>query len=154
MSRAKTLPVTMLRGPVRLDSVQGSRQNLVFELEVQGEPVPKARARARRGQRAFTPARTRQATDQLTWEIVGALERSPALTFKGPLRLELEFDRASRRRCDLDNLAKLVMDAGIGVLWDDDSQIVELELAKREDRRRPRTVIRLYTVSTPLEDGT
>jgi len=29
-------------------------------------------------------------------------------------------------QCDADNLAKLYLDAGNGVLWDDDSQVVEL----------------------------
>jgi len=31
---------------------------------------------------------------------------------------------------DLDNLAKLVLDAANGILWDDDSQIIKLHLSK------------------------
>lgn len=97
-----------------------------------------------RGQRAFTPARTRHATDQLTWSILGELGVAPYLT--GELRVELEFHRASSRRADLDNLAKLVLDAGNGVLWRDDSQIVELELVKHDRARMPRTVIRVFSL--------
>lgn len=34
------------------------------------------------------------------------------------------------RKHDLDNLAKVVLDACTGILWNDDGQIVELELSK------------------------
>lgn len=50
--------------------------------------------------------------------------------------VELFFKNESRR--DLDNFNKLVLDAGSGLLWDDDSQIQELIIRKYVDKAKPR----------------
>jgi Holliday junction resolvase RusA-like endonuclease len=51
----------------------------------------------------------------------------------GPVRVELEFVRARKPDStpDVDNLAKLPLDAANGLLWKDDAQVVELRALKR-----------------------
>lgn len=47
-------------------------------------------------------------------------------------------------RPDIDNLAKLVLDAANGVLWEDDSQIVSMKLTK-EYSVKPGTFICIWS---------
>jgi len=49
------------------------------------------------------------------------------------------------RRVDLDNLAKIPLDALNELAWEDDSQIVSLIASKHLDRDNPRTEIELWT---------
>jgi Holliday junction resolvase RusA-like endonuclease len=112
---------------------------LVADLQLLGEPVPKARARVtRRG--TFTPAKTLHA--EMAWEwLMRGRAQTPT---REPIILEANFFLSNRRRCDLDNLLKLVVDAGNGIVWNDDSQIVELVAHKHVDRDQPRTLLRVW----------
>lgn len=113
---------------------------LLLELTVEGEPRAKGRPRFANGH-AFTPPRTREAETAFKWH-ARAAHRSAPLT--EPLLVCIDFFIGSRRRVDTDNLTKLVCDSGNGVLWQDDSQIVELRVRRQIDRGRPRTVVRVY----------
>lgn len=48
-----------------------------------------------------------------------------------------------RRRGDLDNLAKVALDALNGIAWTDDDQIVGLEMRRFDDPKNPRLMIRI-----------
>lgn len=48
-----------------------------------------------------------------------------------------------KRKRDIDNFSKLWMDAGTGIIWEDDSQISELHLYKRRDDVNPRIEIKI-----------
>lgn len=67
--------------------------------------------------------------------------RRTSRPFEGPLHVMLRVQLVrpksnktllptSRNTSDVDNWAKMVLDAGNGFLWGDDSQIVHLEVAK------------------------
>ena len=62
--------------------------------------------------------------------------------------LSCEFYRSDSRRCDIDNLVKLVQDALNGVAYKDDSQIVGLMAAKHLDKEMPRTVVSISYYET------
>lgn len=47
----------------------------------------------------------------------------------------------TKRKCDLDNFNKLVGDALNGIVWEDDSQIYELNIRKFYDKENPRVEI-------------
>ena len=113
---------------------------------VPGEPVPKARARTVRGH-SYTPERTLRAQQAVAWEARRTWKLSP---MRGSVRLGLVFRCGSRRRTDIDNLAKLVMDALNGVVWEDDSQIEELHVYRFRGNEATGTTI---TVSS-LTGGT
>ena len=116
----------------------------LVRLVIEGEPVPKARPRVFKGH-AVTPERTAAAEARVAWAMRQAYRGEP---FTGPLVVELRFFRAARRRADLDNFCKLVLDAGNGVLWVDDSQIQELRLSQVGDHEHPRTVLLLNCAET------
>jgi Holliday junction resolvase RusA-like endonuclease len=49
----------------------------------------------------------------------------------------MEFFRRDLHRCDLDNLSKAVLDAMQGVAYEDDTDVVRLELGKTWSQTRP-----------------
>ena len=98
----------------------------IVRVTVPGEPVGKARPRVtRRG--TYTPQATRDAEARVRAAVQGALG-DPA-PHPGPWTLVLRFHRVHRHQRDVDNLAKLVMDALNGVLWEDDHQVLHLDAA-------------------------
>lgn len=56
----------------------------------------------------------------------------------GELAVSVRFYFATRRKRDLDNQNKLVLDALSGIAYADDSQIVELTLRRDHDPAKPR----------------
>lgn len=46
-----------------------------------------------------------------------------------------------QKRGDLDNTLKVLLDAMNGVIWKDDSQIVEIHLIRHEDKHHPRAEV-------------
>lgn len=113
--------------------VAATRRVQTFDLPV--EPTPKARPRFAGGH-AFTPARTRVASDAIS----DILRMDGAYMYDRdiPLYVQMTFVRTAPKtpramptvKPDLDQFLKLVMDAGNGVLWADDSQICELRARK------------------------
>lgn len=61
--------------------------------------------------------------------------------------MEMDFFFGNRRRVDGDNCQKLVWDALTGIVWDDDSQIVEWSGHKHVDKLFPRTEIKVWRVA-------
>jgi Holliday junction resolvase RusA-like endonuclease len=109
-----------------------------FVLDI--DPIAKGRPRFNRlSGHAYTPAKTRGFENQLR----AALRRNhPVKPILGPIRVSLGFFINPPRRkvreyptCrpDLDNFQKAIMDAGNGILWADDSQIIRCDAAKYYD---------------------
>ncbi len=65
---------------------------------------------------------------------------------RGPIIIVLNFYRKNRRRVDLDNLEKTVLDAGGGVVWEDDSQIIDMHSRKFLGCADPRVEVTLEEV--------
>lgn len=116
-----------------------------------GAPVAKGRPRftmAGRFPRSYTPKKTAEYEERIRYRAKRAMDgRAP---LEGPLSCSLVFlmpiptsftkaqRRASRnglllhaKKPDLDNLIKAVLDACNGIVWKDDSQIVNLHVWKR-----------------------
>ena len=62
---------------------------------------------------------------------------------QGDIRLSVVFFHGDKRKRDLDNYQKLVWDSCNGILFEDDSQIVELYLRKAYDKEDPRVCIEI-----------
>lgn len=106
------------------------------------EPVAYGRTRIAKTKsgdiRPITPAKTRHAMNNLKLFMASA---DPIL-FEGAVSVELEFQFARPKsvsekkrpfpsvKPDIDNICKSVFDAGSGILWLDDSQIVRLVATK------------------------
>lgn len=136
----------------------------MIRIEIPGTPTAKGRPRfSRASGRAYTPAKTEAAESHV--KIIAALAMAGAAPFDGPIKLEVWARMAvpqswSKRKQqaahagelrptgkpDLDNLLKLVGDSLNGIVWRDDSQVVEASMTKRY-AHIPMTVV----IVTPLE---
>jgi Holliday junction resolvase RusA-like endonuclease len=116
-----------------------------LEVVIPGDPVAKGRPRFGRG-RTYTPAATLKAEGAMRRALQAAvLEHCWGLPARGEVGVTLAFtlpltQAQARRgvesadhtvRPDLDNLAKLVLDAANGLIWFDDCQITHLGVSKR-----------------------
>lgn len=107
---------------------------------VYGNPVPAQRARVMRGGWSFTPKRTIEAEEAVAaaWRAAAQGRWFPI----GALDMTVGFYLGDRRRKDVDNLLKTVLDGLTkGSAWSDDSQVRLLTAAVHMDREHPRTVV-------------
>lgn len=134
---------------------------LLIEFTIPGEPVPKGRPRVTM-HGTFTPKKTQLAEQA----VKGLVKGMPKFEARSPLGAQIDFymkipmsapksrqkamadgKQPPVKRPDLDNLAKLVLDALNGELFPDDSAIVELSVNKYYDEN-PRTVVKMWEVET------
>ena len=118
-----------------MNSVQGVPPGKAARLVLRGDPRTKGRPRFANG-RAYTPKETTDAEKTIrdAWRQTG---ESP---FEFDVLVDVSFFMATRRRKDLDNLVKLVLDALNGEAFADDSQVVEINARKIfSDKENART---------------
>lgn len=103
------------------------------------EPTAKGRPRIGKFGSAYTPAKTRKAEKEIAEAAKMQMMKQRKDPLIGPVAVGIEFimqrpkkpSQPFPSRSDLDNYAKLVCDALNEIVWDDDSQIVDLYLTKR-----------------------
>ena len=113
-----------------------------YSFVVPGQAIPKGRPRVM-GAHTFTPARTKQ-YEKLVWTCAVQAQVKP---IAGPVCIWLEFHLVRPDCCDIDNLAKSVLDALAGTAYADDRQVVELNLLKRASDK-PHTKVVIYPKAT------
>ncbi len=124
-----------------LRSLPTATRSLVLDMTVPGNPIPWRRVRRGAQGQSYVPADVVNAENVFG---LMALSAGVRTCEEGPLTITATFYRDNRRAVDIDNLFKLVMDAGNGVVWKDDSQVVEAHLSKRLDRENPRTEVTVW----------
>ena len=90
--------------------------------------------------RTYTPKKTEDFERRVAWAARVAL-RSRQVS--GPFAVSMVYYLPTQRRVDVDNLVKSVLDGLNGILWDDDSDVVELHATKALDRGNPRTEVKI-----------
>jgi len=117
----------------------------MITIVVPGPVTGKGRPRFAGAGRVYTPAKTANYETLLRWYMTEQMGDAEPL--QGALnvriaiyrRMPKSWSRAKRRRLgmkmavgrpDIDNVAKIVGDAGNGVLWRDDAQIAELTIRR------------------------
>jgi Holliday junction resolvase RusA-like endonuclease len=65
--------------------------------------------------------------------------------FTGPVRVTLHVYRP-RRRGELDNIQKVLLDSLTGVVYRDDEQIAELHAYRHEDKQKPRVEVTVEAI--------
>lgn len=65
----------------------------------------------------------------------------------GPVMIEVWFYRKDRTRVDTDNLIKAVKDGMNGIVWKDDSQVIESHLHKMVCRKNPGIKVWVHSAS-------
>lgn len=76
----------------------------------------------------------RQAKDDLGWEARDQFHGEPLTE---ALSVDVSLFWGDRRKHDIDNI-KALLDALTGVVWEDDGQIIDLNIHKRFDKENPR----------------
>lgn len=108
-----------------------------MRLTYPGDPVSKGRPRVT-PHGTYTPEKTKTAEETLGWALKLAWKKQPSTS---DFMVGMEFHTKGKRRRDLDNLMKLVLDAGNSIVWADDSQVVELHGYLYRESPNPRTEI-------------
>lgn len=105
-----------------------------MKFTVIGKPVPKGRPRLNRTRTGvYTPATTKQYEDMIAWAVRGK-------KIESDLWLHAAFHMPGKRRADVDNLLKSVLDGcQKGGLFENDSQVVSLTGNVYYDSDFPRT---------------
>jgi len=73
------------------------------------------------------------------WE----LKSQKAKMYQGELVVKIGLYFNDKRKRDVDNFNKLILDAGTGILWEDDSQIRILTISKYCDKGNPRVELEI-----------
>lgn len=114
-------------------------------LVILGEPVSKERPRFNpKSGSAYTPAKTRSAE-----KVVAQLYSDDCgVKFTGPVTLSITCYVSNKRRRDVDNMGKLILDALNGVAYVDDSQVHDLIVKKRyTSKERARVEVSIHVVN-------
>jgi Holliday junction resolvase RusA-like endonuclease len=136
-------------------------------LDIPIDPVAKGRPRIStlHGKPiAFTPKATRNAERVISVYAKKHMENLGKPLLSGALNVELIFSLRrpkSVSRCypttkpDADNYAKLAIDALNGIFWEDDSQIVHLNVSKRycDNSEEPSIFIQVRELMTAEDNG-
>lgn len=121
------------------------------------EPKSKSRPQFRRTGKAYTPASTRKA-EKAVAECCDRDRESRGFTSppdgEHTIGVSMIFHLKSKRKRDIDNLVKLVLDGLNGHAWADDSQVSEIYARLVHGAAVPRTEVQLYiTGRLPDEPG-
>lgn len=106
-----------------------------------GEPLSMPRPRVSRYGSGQVPESVRELKSRHAE--AGTLSRPDGWSLEGRFSVVISVYKGTARACDLDNLAKLPLDALTGVLYADDSQIDRLFVQRAIDRDDPRTEVRV-----------
>ena len=106
----------------------------MIEFFVSGTPIPKQSYRAVKGGGYLYP-RVVAWEQQVSLFARQAMAGRPPMT--GDLAMTIQFVFPDHRRRDIDNSAKLVLDGCNGIVFEDDSQVVDLHLTKRVSKQMP-----------------
>ena len=93
---------------------------------IHGEPVSKARPRFTRTGATYTPATTVEAERAVRAAYQAARIGQADLDPEARYSVDVVFTNGNRRRRDLDNMVKLVLDALNGRAYGDDAQVYDL----------------------------
>ena len=116
------------------------RQEIVFK----GEPKSTQhiyRSACRGGfASTYMTAEGKAIKEAYQWEAKAQWRGHP---LKGDVAMTVRFFFSTKRRRDLDNMNKLMIDSLIGIAYEDDSQISDLHLIRMYDKAAPRIEITL-----------
>lgn len=89
--------------------------------------------------------------EQYQWEAKTQWRGKP---LAGDIAISINLFFGTKRKADLDNFNKLSLDALSGILYEDDSQIAELHLCRRYDKKRPRIEVTAHQLSSTKATST
>lgn len=123
---------------------------MILEFTIPGQPRPWKRVAMVRTTKGARGVKTSSARTQAKAIAMHAWHAAIGRSWPLDQRYHVWIDIVEKdgRRGDLDNLAKAILDAANGVLWDDDRQVDGLFVRRLpSDKANPRTMIRVVTVT-------
>lgn len=66
---------------------------------------------------------------------------------KEPIQVFIRLHFGTKRRQDIDNFNKILLDSLTGIVWEDDSQIEEMIVSKLYDKKNPRIEIEIVELT-------
>jgi crossover junction endodeoxyribonuclease RusA len=133
-----------LRVPVQHDvpvSAVAGTNAATLAFVVPGKPQPKERARRGAGGRWYTPSATRKYEMGVAVLALAARANARPWSLAGAFALTALVVMPDRRPRDLDNVIKSLKDGCNGVVWEDDSQVVEVSARMEVDPSSPRVEV-------------
>lgn len=124
-----------------------AQSRIKINVSIPGEPLSKQRPRfsiSKSGQ-VYTPRQTRESEEWIGWRIKEAYRElipDDLICFG----VRIIFYQGDHQRRDIDNMSKLIFDACTGVVWKDDSQVIELISHVFRDNENPRTDLCIYSL--------
>jgi Holliday junction resolvase RusA-like endonuclease len=107
-----------------------------------GNPLSTQHLYFHRGHSVYMSREGKERKETYQWEMKSQYKGKP---LQGAICVTVDLYFDSRRKHDVDNYNKLVLDAGSGILWDDDEQIWDLRIRKWYDKKQPRVELTVET---------
>ncbi len=112
-------------------------------------PVPKGRPRFFKGRFAYTPKRTRDYEQVVCEAAFRAHQGKPQ--YDGPVAISCRFSLNSRRRVDVDNLLKAILDGCLKAgLFLDDSQVCKVTATKTYNKEIPGVEVSVWPLDNDV----
>lgn len=109
-----------------------------IKIVIEGCPVPKQRPRVGKGGRVYTPKKTRK-YEKRVGELAGSLYRFRPVDHDVEIHMAIFWP--DRRRRDLDNTVKSILDGMNKVVYADDYFVQRLVVERYIDRENPRAEV-------------
>lgn len=111
-----------------------------MEIILKGNPYTTNSLYGQKGHRRYMTTKGKELKEDYQWQIKSQYRGNP---MKGDIDLRVELFFADNRKRDIDNYNKILLDAFMGLLWEDDSQIQSLLIIKNKDLKNPRIEIQI-----------
>lgn len=122
----------MADGALLVGPFKAKPETVVLSMTVTGDPLSKQRPRwNRKTHTMYTPSETRHREEGIA-ALARLANRELVVDSQGLFSLRVGFHLGSQQRRDVDNMLKLISDALTGVVWADDSQVVEMFAYKQQ----------------------
>lgn len=95
-----------------------------------------------RGIRYLTPE-AKTTKEAIAWEVKSQWKKDESMMSTN-IGVKIKFF-VSNGRADLDNMLKGLLDCLTGIIYTDDSQIVEIHCFKRKDKENPRVELEIFS---------
>lgn len=112
----------------------------MMSFTLKGNPQSTNHLYRHRGHLVYMTAEGRALKESYIWQIKSQYKGTPK---KGRISLRLDLYFGDKRKRDIDNYNKILLDSLTGILYEDDSQIDFLTITKSRDINNPRIEISL-----------
>jgi crossover junction endodeoxyribonuclease RusA len=89
----------------------------------------------------YMTARGKSIKEQYQWEAKSQHKGRP---LEREIEIDIELYFKDKRKKDIDNFGKILLDALTGIVWKDDSQIYRMTVEKFIDKDNPRIILEVY----------